>query len=104
MHSQIPQIIKGFGFDGAIMRTHFMMSVTILPLMSLLDGGSGLMVQKLQLYLRMLVKVPRLLKQLLIIGSLHDIPGMTLRSQWKVTEKSSNTLILCWLQGLMTRG
>ena len=25
MHSQIPQIIKGFGFDGAIMRTHFMM-------------------------------------------------------------------------------
>jgi hypothetical protein len=25
MHSQIPQLIKGFGFDGAIMRTHFMM-------------------------------------------------------------------------------
>jgi alpha-mannosidase len=25
MHSQIPQIIKGFGFKGAIMRTHFMM-------------------------------------------------------------------------------
>jgi len=25
MHSQIPQIIKGFGFDGAIMRTHYMM-------------------------------------------------------------------------------
>ena len=25
MHCQIPQIIKGFGFDGAIMRTHFMM-------------------------------------------------------------------------------
>jgi len=25
MHSQIPQIIKGFGFTGAIMRTHFMM-------------------------------------------------------------------------------
>ena len=25
MHSQIPQIIKGFGFDGSIMRTHFMM-------------------------------------------------------------------------------
>ena len=25
MHSQIPQIINGFGFDGAIMRTHFMM-------------------------------------------------------------------------------
>jgi hypothetical protein len=25
MHSQIPQIIKGFGFRGAIMRTHFMM-------------------------------------------------------------------------------
>ncbi len=25
MHSQIPQIIKGFGFIGAIMRTHFMM-------------------------------------------------------------------------------
>lgn len=25
MHSQIPQILKGFGFDGAIMRTHFMM-------------------------------------------------------------------------------
>lgn len=25
MHSQIPQIIKGFGFEGAIMRTHFMM-------------------------------------------------------------------------------
>ncbi len=25
MHSQIPQIIKGFGFQGAIMRTHFMM-------------------------------------------------------------------------------
>ena len=25
MHSQIPQIIKGFEFDGAIMRTHFMM-------------------------------------------------------------------------------
>ena len=24
-HSQIPQILKGFGFDGAIMRTHFMM-------------------------------------------------------------------------------
>ena len=24
MHSQIPQIINGFGFDGAIMRTHFM--------------------------------------------------------------------------------
>lgn len=25
MHAQIPQIIKGFGFDGAIMRTHYMM-------------------------------------------------------------------------------
>ncbi len=25
MHAQIPQILKGFGFDGAIMRTHFMM-------------------------------------------------------------------------------
>lgn len=25
MHSQIPQIINGFGFSGAIMRTHFMM-------------------------------------------------------------------------------
>jgi alpha-mannosidase len=25
MHSQIPQILKGFGFKGAIMRTHFMM-------------------------------------------------------------------------------
>ena len=25
MHSQIPQLIKSFGFDGAIMRTHFMM-------------------------------------------------------------------------------
>lgn len=25
MHSQIPQIIKGFGLDGAIMRTHYMM-------------------------------------------------------------------------------
>lgn len=25
MHSQIPQILKGFGFSGAIMRTHFMM-------------------------------------------------------------------------------
>ena len=25
MHSQIPQIINGFGFEGAIMRTHFMM-------------------------------------------------------------------------------
>ncbi len=25
MHSQIPQIIKGFGFRGAILRTHFMM-------------------------------------------------------------------------------
>ncbi|HEY3371230.1 MAG TPA: hypothetical protein VGK10_10300 [Prolixibacteraceae bacterium] len=25
MHSQIPQIIKGFGFEGAIMRTHYMM-------------------------------------------------------------------------------
>ena len=25
MHSQIPQIINGFGFDGAIMRTHYMM-------------------------------------------------------------------------------
>jgi len=25
MHTQIPQIIKGFGFKGAIMRTHFMM-------------------------------------------------------------------------------
>ena len=25
MHSQIPQIIKGFGFNGAIMRTHYMM-------------------------------------------------------------------------------
>ena len=25
MHSQIPQIINGFGFHGAIMRTHFMM-------------------------------------------------------------------------------
>jgi hypothetical protein len=25
MHSQIPQILKGFGFAGAIMRTHFMM-------------------------------------------------------------------------------
>ena len=25
MHSQIPQIINGFGFKGAIMRTHFMM-------------------------------------------------------------------------------
>jgi alpha-mannosidase len=25
MHSQIPQILAGFGFDGAIMRTHFMM-------------------------------------------------------------------------------
>ena len=25
MHSQMPQILKGFGFDGAIMRTHFMM-------------------------------------------------------------------------------
>lgn len=25
MHSQIPQILKGFDFDGAIMRTHFMM-------------------------------------------------------------------------------
>jgi alpha-mannosidase len=25
MHSQIPQILNGFGYDGAIMRTHFMM-------------------------------------------------------------------------------
>jgi alpha-mannosidase len=25
MHAQIPQILKGFGFHGAIMRTHFMM-------------------------------------------------------------------------------
>lgn len=25
MHSQIPQLIKGFEFDGAVMRTHFMM-------------------------------------------------------------------------------
>jgi len=25
MHSQIPQILNGFNFDGAIMRTHFMM-------------------------------------------------------------------------------
>ncbi len=25
MHSQIPQILKGFGFTGSIMRTHFMM-------------------------------------------------------------------------------
>jgi alpha-mannosidase len=25
MHSQIPQILAGFGFQGAIMRTHFMM-------------------------------------------------------------------------------
>jgi alpha-mannosidase len=25
MHSQMPQILNGFGFDGAIMRTHFMM-------------------------------------------------------------------------------
>ncbi len=25
MHSQIPQILNGFGFEGAIMRTHFMM-------------------------------------------------------------------------------
>jgi len=25
MHSQIPQLLKGFGFRGAIMRTHFMM-------------------------------------------------------------------------------
>lgn len=25
MHSQIPQILKGFGFAGSIMRTHFMM-------------------------------------------------------------------------------
>ncbi|MDR2232737.1 MAG: hypothetical protein LBE56_06380 [Tannerella sp.] len=25
MHSQIPQIINGFGFEGAIMRTHYMM-------------------------------------------------------------------------------
>jgi alpha-mannosidase len=25
MHSQIPQILKGFGFRGAIMRTHYMM-------------------------------------------------------------------------------
>jgi alpha-mannosidase len=25
MHSQIPQILNGFGFDGAIMRTHYMM-------------------------------------------------------------------------------
>lgn len=25
MHSQIPQIIRGFGFKGAIMRTHYMM-------------------------------------------------------------------------------
>ncbi len=25
MHSQIPQILKGFGFTGAIMRTHYMM-------------------------------------------------------------------------------
>jgi alpha-mannosidase len=25
MHSQIPQILKGFGYDGAIMRTHYMM-------------------------------------------------------------------------------
>jgi len=25
MHAQIPQILKGFGFRGAIMRTHFMM-------------------------------------------------------------------------------
>ena len=25
MHSQIPQILKGFGYEGAIMRTHFMM-------------------------------------------------------------------------------
>ena len=25
MHSQIPQIVAGFGFKGAIMRTHFMM-------------------------------------------------------------------------------
>ena len=25
MHSQLPQILNGFGYDGAIMRTHFMM-------------------------------------------------------------------------------
>ena len=25
MHSQIPQILAGFGFDGAIMRSHYMM-------------------------------------------------------------------------------
>ena len=25
MHSQIPQILNGFGFKGAIMRTHYMM-------------------------------------------------------------------------------
>ena len=25
MHAQIPQILKGFGFEGAIMRTHYMM-------------------------------------------------------------------------------
>ena len=25
MHSQIPQILNGFDFDGAIMRTHYMM-------------------------------------------------------------------------------
>jgi alpha-mannosidase len=25
MHSQLPQILKGFGFTGAVMRTHFMM-------------------------------------------------------------------------------
>ena len=25
MHNQIPQILKGFGFEGAIMRTHYMM-------------------------------------------------------------------------------
>lgn len=25
MHSQMPQILKGFGFEGAIMRTHYMM-------------------------------------------------------------------------------
>ena len=25
MHSQIPQLLNGFGYDGAIMRTHFMM-------------------------------------------------------------------------------
>ena len=25
MHSQIPQILNGFGYDGANMRTHYMM-------------------------------------------------------------------------------